>query len=484
MSIFSDSLKKMLNKYSLDIRFWILFFFIIRLYGISFPPLEFEESWRQTTVCMVARNFLEIDANICYPRLDIAGEKSGITGMEFPILNYLIYLSSKIFGYAHWYGRLINLFISSIGIWYFYKLIQKYFSLEIAKYASFILLCSIWFSYSRKIMPDTFSMSFIIAALYYGSNYFDRSTKSINLILYMLLASIGILSKLPSAYLLSVLILFILNDTYSFKSKFKFILSNVLLILFPAFWYFYWVPHLVQTYSFWHFFMGNPISTGFKEIVNELNLSLNKFYFVSIKYVGFCFFIFGVINMIYYKNKLLISIFLITFSSFSIIIFKAGWTFAHHDHYIIPFTPIMALVSGYGISLVSYKNSFIIILILISFEGILNQKKDFKIYNHFRKLSNLESDLDQFSNINDRIMINSGLFPTPMYFAHRKGWVETNEKILDKDYMRAAIGLGLKYVVILKRALGTEIKLDYPCVFNNDDYAIYKVSNPISGKSN
>jgi len=484
MSFLSERFKKNDNNLVLDIRFWILFFFIIRLYGITFPPLEFEESWRQTTVCMVARNFLEIDANIFYPRLDIAGEKSGITGMEFPIFNYLIFLANKIFSYSHWYGRLINLIVSSIGIWYFYKMIFKYLNFEIAFNSSIILLTSIWFSYSRKIMPDTFSMSFIMAAIFYGSNYFDKPNKIINLILYSLLATIGILSKLPSAYLLIVFILFILNVSFSNKIKINFVLATFLLIIFPTFWYFYWVPHLVQTYDFWHFFMGEPIVKGFKEIINELNLSLNKFYSVSIKYIGFCFFIFGILNMIYFKNKLLISILLITFSSFLIIIFKAGWTFAHHDHYIIPFTPVIALVTGYGISLIPFKNSFIIILILISLEGMLNQKKDFIIYNHFKKLSNLESDLNKFSNTNDRIMINSGLFPTPMYFAHRKGWVETNEKILDKDYILAAIGLGLKYVVILKRALGSEIKLDYPCVFNNEDYAIYNVSNPISTITN
>ena len=90
-----------------DIRFWIFIFFIIRLIGITNPPLEVSHNWRQTTVTMVARNFLEIDNNIFYPRIDIAGEKTGITGMEFPILNYLIYLVSEVFGYEHWYGCLL-----------------------------------------------------------------------------------------------------------------------------------------------------------------------------------------------------------------------------------------------------------------------------------------------------------------------------------------------------------------------------------------
>lgn len=131
------------------------------------------------------------------------------------------------------------------------------------------------------------------------------------------------------------------------------------------------------------------------------------------------------------------------------------------------------------------KNSIFkyLILIAIGFEGFVNQKHDFRIKEPFGNLIFLEKDLDQFSIRTDLIMINSGLFPTPMYFAHRKGWVESNDKIINKDYMDAAINLGLKYVVILKRALGTEIKLDYPCIFNTQDYAIYKVSDQNSPNS-
>ena len=157
--------RKSLN-YLKDIRFWIFLFFIARLYGIWFPPIDISHNWRQTTVTMVARNFLEIDPNPFYPRLDISGELTGITGMEFPLLNYLCYLLSLVFGYQHWYGRLIVLVISSFGLFYFYKLVKSYFEEKVAFNASIVLLFSIWFTYSRKIMPDTFSLSLILFALW------------------------------------------------------------------------------------------------------------------------------------------------------------------------------------------------------------------------------------------------------------------------------------------------------------------------------
>ena len=137
------------HKVLADIRFWIVLFFILRLYGITNPPLEIAHNWRQTTGDMVARNFYEIDNNILYPRIDMAGEKTGITGTEFSTLNYLMYLLSLVFGFHDWFGRLIVLIVSSFGILYFYKLLKLKFNEHISFYSAFLLLTSMWLMYSR-----------------------------------------------------------------------------------------------------------------------------------------------------------------------------------------------------------------------------------------------------------------------------------------------------------------------------------------------
>ena len=54
--------------------------------------------------------------NIFYPTVDLGGEKTGIVGCEFPILNYLIYVASLGFGYEHWYGSTYRTPFSSLGI--------------------------------------------------------------------------------------------------------------------------------------------------------------------------------------------------------------------------------------------------------------------------------------------------------------------------------------------------------------------------------
>ena len=53
------TLEKMKSKIYQPIVIWIAIFFLIRCIGITNPPLDVAHNWRQTTVTMVARNYLE-----------------------------------------------------------------------------------------------------------------------------------------------------------------------------------------------------------------------------------------------------------------------------------------------------------------------------------------------------------------------------------------------------------------------------------------
>jgi len=87
----------------------------------------------------------------------------------------------------------------------------------------------------------------------------------------------------------------------------------------------------------------------------------------------------------------------------------------------------------------------------------------------------LESDLDKVSSRDDLVLINSKDNTTPMYFAHRKGWATTNEHISNPAYLIDLKSRGLKIIVILKRAFGSDMTLDQPILFENEDYRIYSL---------
>jgi len=93
---------------------------------------------------------------------------TGIMGSEFPIMNYLVFGLYKLFGVDWWQGRLLNLVVSSIGCFFFYKTIFQFIKKDIAFAATLILLASLWFSLSRKFMPDVFSASLVLIAIYFG----------------------------------------------------------------------------------------------------------------------------------------------------------------------------------------------------------------------------------------------------------------------------------------------------------------------------
>jgi hypothetical protein len=246
-------------------------------------------------------------------------------------------------------------------------------------------------------------------------------------------------------------------------------------------WYFYWVPYLVEKFGFLHFIMGKSFSQGFTEIAQNSPETLKRFYDTPLKYIGFAVFLFGLMVSIIKKEWKIYSVFALGLFGFSIIIFKSGYTFPHHNYYIIPFVPVMALVAGYGLTKMQNTKLALIVLIAISVEGIANQTHDFSIKENDLGILNLEMDLDKISNQHDLILINSGNYPTPMYFSHRKGWVNDNHTISNENYIEELKNKGLKYIVILKRSFSAEIKLNqYKVVLENNDYCIYDVSNTIN----
>lgn len=459
-----------------DIRFWIVFFFLIRMYGITNPPLEVAHNWRQTTGTMVTRNFYEGSSNMLYPRIDFAGEKTGITGMEFPVLNYIDYLVSEIFGYQHWYGRLINLIVSSFGIWFFFRLLKRYFSQETAFNASIILLASIWFAYSRKIMPDTFATSLVIIGFYYAACFFeDQKRRWLHIMLFALFTLLGVLAKLPAGFLLVLYVLFIFNRQLSIHLKIAFFITSGIILAPIAWWYFSWVPYLVEKYEFWHFFMGKPISIGAKELVDNLGDGLKHFYDSALKFIGFGLFLIGLFFAFKKRNKLLLRILGLGFAAFLVIALKAGFTFTHHSYYIIPFVPIMALVAGYGVAGFQKNMVQIILLAAIILEGTLNQLHDFRLKEHELAFVKLESSLDQVSKRSDLIVVNTIDNPTPIYFAHRKGWVASNDELLNSSFRKDLQQKGCKYIVVLKRYLGGDLYLELPVALNTKDWVVYKL---------
>lgn len=442
-----NNLKDFWHTYRWDIRLWLVFFFLIRLVGITNPPLEMSHNWRQSLTAMIALNFYDLGPNLLYPRIDIGGIREGIIGSEFPLFNYLIYLVSEAFGYKHWYGRLINLTVSTVGVFYFYKGLIRLVKKDMAFYATIILAVSVWFGFSRKIMPDTFSVSLGIIGLYFGLVYLQEKRLG-SLLWFFLWSTLGMLCKIPTLSLFAVLAVSVFSNQFSWKYKLLLYATFIGIMFLVWLWYFYWVPYLVETYYYQLFFPKNLIA-GWQEIRTVLPELFEKFYFVALSsFFGFICFILGIVYLgrSVEKERLLIlglgSVTLI----FGVFVLKTGSVFPSHSYYIIPFVPVMAIVAGYFLGNIKSKYA-IGLSVLISIEAIANQQDDLFLKESEMYKLRLTEIAKEYIPTDSLVVLNATASPQQIYFANRNGWSEDSETLLQEGYIDSLNEIGASYLI-------------------------------------
>jgi len=463
--------------YLTDIRFWIILFFIIRLFGITNPPLDSATLWRQSDVLMIARNFYEIDPNILYPRIDVGINSNGtITGVEFPIYNYCIFLLAKIFGYQHWYGRIINLLVASLGIFYFNKLISRYFNKETGFYASMLLLVSAWFAYSRTTFPDIFAASLCIIALHFCFRYLEQG-KIINIIIFTLLSAAGCLSKISASSLLTVLLVPFFHLKIPTNRKIVLATSAVVILTIVSTWYFFWVPYLNSIGEGGYFSMGFPMADGIRDILAEPGRFAKKFYDDPLKYTGTAMVLTSIYLSIKQKKILAMIIAIIPLIAFFIFILKSGKWFYINGYYFVMLVPSIVLLCGFGLSLIKNKKVQLAILIIVATENIANQIHVFKISELNFSYVELDGLFDSLgSSKNDLIAVGCDeCSAASIYMSHRKGIILNIKAISDSSTIMGLQQKGISYILIQKRHHGIEVSLPYHQLYDSENFKIYKL---------
>lgn len=439
--------RRKINSAAGDIRFWLLMFFLIRLIHITQPPLESSHNWRQTFTTMIARNFYENDADIFKPTIDYSGDQCGIIGAEFPVFSYSVALISRVTGYYHWIGRLLNLIISTLGIYCFYLIILQFFNRRLAMYASILLLMSIWLMFSRKIMPDTYSVSLTLFSLYFGVKYLSRG-KKYNILLFFIFGALGVLAKLPAMMVLSVMIILVFSNAYQKTRRIQVVIAGTIIVLLAYGWYFIYVPHLVGLYGNKLYFTRS-FAEGFQDILEYQRGTFRKFYFDAFQgFSGFILFVSGLIFAFIRKQNKLINVLFIHLFFLIIYVLKTGFVFATHSYYIIPFVPLMALFGGYALSEIRIKWLGTALLVFASAESFANQQHDVRIRKNDQIKLKYESLSARYIPDDALVLTNGGMSTTQLYFIHRKGWTLENQKINDPEVISDLQKRGMKYIFL------------------------------------
>ena len=448
-------------------------FLLIRLIGITNAPLEIAHNWRQVTGLMVARNYFEIDPTFWLPRVDETNGLTGIIGMEFPLLNYLHYLFSLVFDYQHWYGRLINLIVSSVGCYFFYKLIKERINLKTAYYATIFLLGSIWFIYSRKMMPDTFSMSLGFIGLYFCQVHLrNNAIKSYTL--FYLFLSLAFLSKI-SALMCVMGIPFLMVKNQSNPAKIRVAIGVLASFILTYLWYFQWNPHLSETYGNWYN-SGTSIGKGFMELMGNVPETLKRIYFSSFNsYIAFLLLVCSTVYLIIKKQYKSLLFLTLTSALFLIYMSKSGSIFYIHGYYIIPIVPMFSVIIGMLINSIKNQKIVLALVILFLIESLSNQQHDLFIKESETYKLTLENIISEYSNRNDLVAINGNGNPQELYLSHRKGFVLNNEDLMSTEKINEIKNKGCQFLIINRHAYSKSI--NFTRIFKNEDYIIYDISD-------
>ncbi len=462
-------IKKILS----DFRIWLFVFFLIRLIHIQQPPIESAHNWRQCLTSMISRNYTEGEIDLFHPEIDYTGNKSGVLASEFPIFNASIAITAKIFGYAHWHGRLINLIISTLGVWCFFLILGAFFDSKTAFYGGMMLLLSVWLMFSRKIMPDTLSVSLTICALYSALRYL-RENKILFLLIFCLTGTLGVLAKMPAILILSPLSIVIFSSEFPLSRKIILFIPSVVIITSMIAWYYIWVPQLINSYGNVLYF-PKTLTEGIKELRTYSAEAFNKFTFAAFhSYIGFLISLSGLLLAIIKKQKPILYVFGVMFCIFGFYMIKTGVVFATHTYYIIPFVPIMALTGGYAIANIRKQWLANTIFVLFAIEAIANQQHDVVIKDQARIKLRYEELADSFIPKNSLILTNGGMNPQQLYFINRKGWSKENSFFSSLIMIDSLKQCGLEYILI-NTCEGSPQALPYSLIHEERCIQIYSL---------
>jgi uncharacterized membrane protein YuzA (DUF378 family) len=455
-----------------NIKFWLLLFFVLRMVGITNPPLEASHNWRQTSGLMVARGFLEVDNNILYPRKEDHKGTTGIIGIEFPVLNYSHYLVAKIFGNTHWYSRLINLIISTLGLWFFYLILKRILNEPVAFYATLITITSVWFAYSRKTMPDTFSVALVMMGVYCGIVYLNNK-KFWSWLGFFLLTTLGMLAKIPAVIYLGLLLIPVIEYGLLKKESLMVLIGSVVGLTLVYGWYFIWNEHLAYNYGIWYN-RGFKLSEGLLVMKSNILNLIELFAHSALQsFIFFGCFIGGLILAVIKKNGKIFLLTLPLFIGFVIYALKSGEIFIHHIYYLVPIAPVMAIFSAYLLSQIKRKTLVIILLSIGIVEGVANQQHDFFIKDSETYKLTLESIMDEHVPKDSLIGVTSmDENHQLMYLAHRKGWMILNDQVLKTEVLADHKARGCDFLVIDKHIQPNKPLLEL--IFENEDFAVFK----------
>lgn len=308
--------------------------------------------WAMCDRGSVARNYAQDSMDFFHPRVHETKEGEGISGMEFPVMNYLAAVCYKIFGFNEFWYRLLMFLVHTAGIAAAYA-ITGFF---LQQTANRLLTVALYISspvmtyYAANFIPDTAALGFAMISWYFFFRW-RRDGKTVALLPLFLFAALAALIKITT--LIGVLILAgLVVFTYLFRSnKLGFekinrpVLFFVLLAtMVVAYGWIQYAKHLNETYGLSVFLMRSMTPENMESIRNtfkHINEIWVPFYFFKPIYFVL---LAALITVVVFHRRISQLLLLVTTGYFFGVCgfaYLMLLQFNDHDYYLITLFPLV-----------------------------------------------------------------------------------------------------------------------------------------------
>jgi len=335
-----------------SILFLLVFFSIFFITGLNKTlPLRPQSihQWAQCDRASVALNFSRDTYNILKPQIHFQSRGDGITGMEFPFVNYTVGMLYRIFGFHEFIYRVVMSIIITLGL--FAAFMMSFLLIKNIYYAFYsvllFLLSPVLLYYTPNFIPDTASLGLMLIAWYIYIKW--RTQPSLKFIfLLILIITLSCLIKITGIISVITMIIITLLELLQ-KNKYGIEKSSLIRILASLFiplllttiWYYYanWLSIKHGSAAFLlHWRPVKDIDQVFY-FLSEIKKTWFKQYYSKYFYYFLVFTIPILILMRKHCNMLLLRITLLLWMGNIIFFILMLEQFPNHDYYIIALLP-------------------------------------------------------------------------------------------------------------------------------------------------
>jgi len=330
---------------------WIILNFILHVFFMNRPPNSVH-TWRQSNTLAVARNFYEESMNILKPRVDNRKLTDGVTGMQFPSMEYIFALTYHITGERFWVARFLTWCMFIAGVLGLYAWIKAWLGDEKMAYYSAVIFMFIpeLFYHCINPLPDILALSASTWALYFYVKFQEHKTWQ-NILFCTLFATLAGLTKIQYLAIgfFMVTVFFMNIRRYSMSDILKLGIFGITTVGVSLLWYKYAV-YLIRTSGLFDFGIEIRPAKDWK-LIREI-LEQNIISDLPELLLGFTSFVFFVYGLLYIKKVAQHKAYFIPVLVWSMALLLYHFIelsqMKYHQYYMMPYMPILALIAGFG----------------------------------------------------------------------------------------------------------------------------------------